>query len=116
MGLVETQAFMPIPNVLKSMQGFADLTYCGHLVIMECVVGRGGLGLILWWKTPETLQLVDKTEICSRHFTTMPTMSQSTCCWTYVVSGELLCHYKRSWRTQSKRNVGTNICVAFKLV
>lgn len=49
MGLVETQAFMPIPNVLKSMQGFADLTYCGHLVIMECVVcssgGAGGFGL-----------------------------------------------------------------------
>lgn len=26
---------MPILNVLKSMQGFGDLTYCGH-VIMGC--------------------------------------------------------------------------------
>ncbi len=29
---------MPIPNVSKSMQGFCDLTYSGHPVIMGCVV------------------------------------------------------------------------------
>lgn len=36
---------MPIPNVSKSMQGFGDLTYCGHPVIMGCVVCSSAGGI-----------------------------------------------------------------------
>lgn len=55
-GLVETQAFMPIPNVSETHAGgFADLTYCGRPVITGlCGVqlsGGDGGGLQFSWCT-----------------------------------------------------------------